>query len=121
MTFEIKGFLTLCGLGCLLGLGLVLVPAGCSQDSQNIQPVRLAAGAEATLTWDPVAGARAYNLYFSGSPGVTRANGTRIANAANPITIRDLKRGTTYYFVVTAVDDRGQESAESAEVSFKVE
>jgi hypothetical protein len=81
----------------------------------------MAAGGEITLSWQPVAGATAYNVYFSTTPGATKLNRVKIANAANPITIRDLQRGSTYYFVVTAVDGEGRESTDSAEISRRVD
>jgi YHS domain-containing protein len=48
---------------------------------------------------------------------VTKRNGKKIANATNPYTMKGLKRGKTYYFVVTAVNNSG-ESNESEELSF---
>lgn len=36
------------------------------------------------LSWDAVAGAASYNVYWSTSPGVTTASGTQIAGAWNP-------------------------------------
>ena len=74
---------------------------------------------DATLAWDDVPNATSYNIYWSDSPGVTKLNGKKISNVANPHTIKGLKPGT-YYFVVTAVNAFG-ESAESAEFSFSVD
>jgi fibronectin type 3 domain-containing protein len=76
-------------------------------------------GAPVTLAWDDVPGAVSYNIYWSDSPGVTRQHGKKIANVTNPYTITGLKRGQTYYFVVTAVS-RTEESSESEEISFSV-
>jgi chitinase len=72
-----------------------------------------------TLTWENVPNAVSYNIYWSESPGVTKQKGTKIANVVNPHTIEGLKKGKTYYFVVTAVSDSG-ESKESEELSFSV-
>lgn len=75
-----------------------------------------------TVGWDPVDGATSYNIYMASSPGVTKASyqtlpaGERNSVAASPFTHTDLGDGTTYYFVVTALNAAG-ESAESAEVS----
>lgn len=77
---------------------------------------------EVVIGWDPVAGADSYNVYVAAGPGVTRTNyetlpfGSRNPAADSPFTQSDLFDGTTYYFVVTAVNAAG-ESAESAEVS----
>ena len=81
----------------------------------------LNAGAgKATLGWDGVPGATAYNLYISESPGVNRQNGRKIANVSNPHTLAGLTAGAVYYVVVTAVSQTG-ESAESSELSFTAE
>ncbi len=75
---------------------------------------------KATLVWDAVPGATAYNLYISESPGVNRQNGRKIANVSAPHRLTGLKIGTTYYLVVTAMSAAG-ESAESLELSIKAE
>ena len=72
---------------------------------------------KATLEWDGVPGATAYNLYISESPGVNRQNGRKIANVSAPHRLVGLKSWTTYYLVVTAMSAAG-ESAESVELSF---
>jgi hypothetical protein len=72
-----------------------------------------------TLAWDGVSKATYYNIYWSSSPGVTKYNGTKIANAKNPQTVKGLKRGETYYFVVTAVSESG-ESEVSDEIVYTV-
>lgn len=74
---------------------------------------------QATLAWDNVPNAVSYNIYWTESPGVTKQKGKKIANVSNPYTIKGLRRGQTYYFVVTAVSPSG-ESKESEEVSFSV-
>lgn len=71
------------------------------------------------LAWDKVPNAISYNVYLSNSPGVTKQNGLKISNVKNPYVTTDLKRGATYYFVVTAVNESG-ESKESKEISFTV-
>jgi fibronectin type 3 domain-containing protein len=74
---------------------------------------------QVTLSWDNVPNALSYNIYYSESPGVTKQKGKKIANAKSPHTIKGLKRGKMYYFVVTSVANSG-ESKESEEVSFIV-
>jgi hypothetical protein len=75
---------------------------------------------QVTLTWDNVPGATSYNVYWSASPGVNRHNGNKISNIKDPTaTIKGLKPGTTYYFVVTTVKGSA-ESPESEELSFTV-
>jgi hypothetical protein len=41
---------------------------------------------QATLSWDNVPNAVSYNIYWGSSPGVTKQNGKKIANATNPHT-----------------------------------
>lgn len=66
-----------------------------------------------TLAWDAVASATSYNLYWSTVPGVTPANGTKISGVSSPYTHTGLAAGTTYYYVVTAVDSTSESSASS--------
>jgi hypothetical protein len=71
---------------------------------------------QATITWTAVSGATSYNLYWSKTPGVTTATGTKIAAAASPAVQTGLSDGTTYYYIVTAVNSVG-ESAASVQVA----
>nr|BDD46990.1 hypothetical protein 8 [Desulfobacteraceae bacterium] len=69
------------------------------------------------LAWDSVPGAKSYNLYWSTSPKVTKDNGSKIPNVTNPYTFKGIRKATTYYFVVTALNEQG-ESAVSAEFPY---
>ena len=79
-----------------------------------------AANAQATLAWDSVPGAIAYNIYWRNQPGVTKDNGQKIANIKNPYTLKNLLPGKTYFLVVTAVGKNG-ESRVSEEISYTAE
>ena len=73
-------------------------------------------GGQVTISWSAVSGATSYNIYWSATYGVTKANGTKITGAVSPQVVTGLTSGTTYFFVVTAVNANG-ESAESIEAS----
>jgi len=72
-----------------------------------------------TLSWDPVPGAASFNLIWSTTAGVTKSNGSdggKITGVTSPQSHTGLVNGTTYFYVVTAVNASG-ESVESTEVS----
>jgi len=68
------------------------------------------------IGWNSVTGATGYNLYWGRSSGVTKQNGTRIADVSSPHSLAGLTNGTTYYFIVSAENTMG-EGAASAEAS----
>ena len=102
------------------------VPAAAvkSKDAQKQptpkQPIPAMEYGKVTLTWDNVSNATSYNIYWSNKKGVTKHNGTKIANVKNPHTVTGLEKGSTYYFVVTAVNESG-ESAVSESISYTVD
>jgi hypothetical protein len=73
-----------------------------------------------TIAWDNLPDAISYNIYWNDSPGVTKHNGIKISNVKSPHTIEGLIRGTTYYFVITSVNEFG-ESHESEEITTTVD
>lgn len=83
------------------------VPAGVTATPGNTQ---------VAVSWNAVSGATSYNIYFSTTPGVTKANGTKFANVISPFTHNSLTNSTAYYYVVTAVNGYG-ESGDSSEVT----
>lgn len=54
-----------------------------------------------TITWDPVEGASAYNIYWKTSAGVETTD-NKMSNVTSPYVHTGLTNGTTYYYVVTA-------------------
>jgi hypothetical protein len=58
---------------------------------------------QVTLSWNPVAGATSYNLYWVTSRNVPPANGTKISGLSSPFTHTGLSDDTPHYYTVTAV------------------
>lgn len=67
------------------------------------------------LDWAPTLGATSYNIYYSTSSGVTRADGTKITSATPGQEITGLTNGISYFVVVTAENANG-EGVESVQV-----
>jgi hypothetical protein len=68
-----------------------------------------------TVTWNPVTGADAYNLYYAKGSTVDTASGTKVENITG--TTKDIsftKGGETYAFIVTAVKENVEGAAGSA-------
>jgi 6-phosphogluconolactonase (cycloisomerase 2 family) len=80
-------------------------------------PSAVAGYKKITLSWSPVAGATSYNIYWSNSPGVTKATGNKITNASSPYVHSSLANWTKYYYVMTTVNPLGLESVVSPESS----
>lgn len=68
------------------------------------------------ISWNEVSGATSYNVYWSTTSGVTKTSGTKITGTTTPYTHANLTNGTTYYYIVTAVNSSG-ESVASAQTS----
>jgi mono/diheme cytochrome c family protein len=71
---------------------------------------------QVTVSWTSVGNATSYNIYWSVAPGVTKANGAKIAGAVSPYIHTGRTAATTYYYIVTAVNSAG-EGVESAQAS----
>jgi len=78
-----------------------------------------AGSGEVEVGWSDVAGATSYSVYWSTSPGVTTATGTKVSPiAASPYQHTGLANGTTYYYIATA-NIGATESVASPEASAK--
>jgi predicted phage tail protein len=71
---------------------------------------------QVTITWSAVAGATLYNLYWSTSPGLTKATGTIIPGVTSGYLHTGLAAGAAYYYLVAAQNTAG-EGAASAQVT----
>ena len=108
-SIDFNTALTTAVAGTVSGGALPLAPAGVSAVASNGQ---------VTITWDPVAVATSYKLYMDTQTGISKTTSTvtQHPSVSSPFVPTNLINGTTYYFVVTAVNVNG-ESIESAEVS----
>ncbi|HSJ89118.1 MAG TPA: alpha-amylase family glycosyl hydrolase [Anaerolineales bacterium] len=73
--------------------------------------------AQISLAWSAVDGAVSYNIYRSpvSGGGYVKVDGSPLTDTS--YTDTGLKNASNYYYVVTALDDKGNESAYSNEVS----
>jgi len=121
-TSVIAAKLGIYGLLIFFAVAMVLAFSGCGGYGHiplagNQNTAETVETVQVILQWNNVPDAASYNVYWSRFPGVTKHNGHKIRDAANPIAITDLAPDTVYYFVVTMVGYAG-ESKESKEMSF---
>jgi hypothetical protein len=86
---------------------LVTLPAPLNVSAQGLY-------SQIYLSWDPVAGASGYNIYWSSQPGVTRETGNKLLTVSSTY-LHSNVLSSNYYYVVTALSE--DESVASAEVS----
>ena len=67
-----------------------------------------------TITFNGIAGASSYNLYYISGTTVTRLTGIKVTGITSPKTIPGLINGTPYAFAISAVLTAGGESELSA-------
>lgn len=74
---------------------------------------------QANLNWNPVTGAVNYNVYRGTQTGGPYS---KVASGVIPTSYSDttVQPGTTYFYVVTAVNQQGDESAFSNQASVSV-
>jgi hypothetical protein len=71
---------------------------------------------DVSLTWNPGSGAVGYNVYRGGNPGGPYGRINSVLDASATYSDTGVQAGQTYYYVATAVDGSGMESAYSNEV-----
>ena len=80
-------------------------------------PVSVAGDGQITVSWDFVSDAVSYNLYWLEGNTVTPETGNKISGiATTSMTVMDLANGSTYAFVVTAVNDFGESDASAIKI-----
>ncbi len=104
-------------------LTILLTAAECNKPPKSPSNVTIEVqDSQAVISWNSVAGATSYNIYLASQADVSKTNyqsktdGQKVTDASSPHTVSGLTNGTTYYFVVTALNANG-ESAESNEES----
>jgi hypothetical protein len=101
---------------------ITVTATGATNTPQTI-PVTLTLSApatsSATLSWNPNTDSdlASYKIYVSTTPGVYGAAVATVQQPATTYSATGLNVGSTYYFIVTAVDSTGNESLRSNEVS----
>ncbi len=101
---------------CLLALVLL---AGCGAVSPPDAPGGQPTDHSVTLTWKASDGAAHYNVYRSTISG--GYYGLIGSTADLAFTDKNVNSGATYYYVCTAVDSAGRESAHSNEASATIQ
>lgn len=71
---------------------------------------------QVTLSWERVAGATAYNIYWN-SAGAVISKDQKISAATAPYIHKDLANGLTYHYQVTAVNAGGETAAAPVQVT----
>jgi hypothetical protein len=114
---DVKSYKVSIEFLCMIVSAMAIISSSSCSGTRHIPTASIAESGEVEIAWNEVPGALSYNIYMSTAPGVNKLNGYRIARAASPITITGLETGTTYYFVLTVVDNSG-ESQESNEMAY---
>ncbi|MEQ1812925.1 MAG: hypothetical protein ABL860_00520, partial [Candidatus Nitrotoga sp.] len=107
-----------------LFIGIMLVSCGVGGGAGVAVPlpptvvIATAGDGQVAIRWNAADRAVSYNLYMNTLPDIVKTTPTNMhsPSVSNPFVHSNLTNGTTYYFVVTAVNANG-ESIESSEVS----
>jgi uncharacterized protein (TIGR02145 family) len=70
-----------------------------------------------TVSWNAVAGATSYNLYYAAGTTVTTITGTKVTGVTSPKQVATLTNGTQYAFAVSAVNAGGESGLSSVQTA----
>jgi formylglycine-generating enzyme required for sulfatase activity len=65
---------------------------------------------QVTVSWQPVAGAVSYNIYYATDLSVSKTTGIKVANVQSPAVIAGLTNKVDYFLVVTSLNEFGESS-----------
>ena len=105
----------------VLGLCLTLLNCGGEEDP-NSPPetpknfTAVALNKQVRLTWDVQEGVT-YNLFHSVTAGVEVVSDAKVPNVTSPHIHKELTNGTTYYYLLTAVNSAGASRAHRGDIS----
>ena len=106
------------GAGILLAAAVVISISGCSSGGggDHRGPLTVSdvtatseRSGEVTVDWSPMASATGYVLYWSNTPGLTKATAIRIGGVTPPYVHLVPANGTGYFYAVAAVTPSGEE------------
>jgi RHS repeat-associated protein len=75
---------------------------------------------EVVITWSPVPGASSYNVYWSTDEKFSPLEANKIENATSPFIHTIPGYGVTYYYVVTAVGNKGESEVSNVVSAMRV-
>ncbi len=87
-----------------------------AQSDPPSAPVEVTAEVEGdgvVIRWSPVPGASSYNVYWSTDEKLLPTEATKLEDVSSPFTHSGLDSGVTYYYVVTAVGNKGESEVSS--------
>jgi len=114
ITNQLNGTFTIVSgtAGCNTGSGTISLTLQGGVPAAPTDVTAVPGNGQVTISWTAVSGATSYNIYYSTTLGLL--NVTELAGQTSPYTLTGATNGTTYYFVVTAVNAYGESTASSS-------
>lgn len=70
-------------------------------------------GGNLVIHWSPIGGASSYNVYWSSDEKFSKLDANRVEDVTSAFTHSGLTFGATYYYMVTAVGNKGESEVSS--------